>query len=51
MDCQWRSLPQLGYPNLNFCLFERTPINQFFEKQNYKFKEQYIYNQLKLFDL
>jgi len=36
---------------LNLCLFEKTPINQLFEKQIYKIKEQDDYNQLKLFDL
>lgn len=36
---------------LNLCLFEKTPLNQLFEKQDYKFKEPDNYNQLKLFDL
>jgi hypothetical protein len=36
---------------LNLCLFEKTPINQLFEKQIYKFKEQDDYNQLKMFEL
>jgi hypothetical protein len=36
---------------LNLCLFEKTPLNQLFEKQIYKFNEQDDYNQLKLFDL
>jgi hypothetical protein len=34
---------------LNLCLFEKTPLNQLFEKQIYKIKEQDVYNQLKLF--
>lgn len=29
---------------LNLCLFEKTPINQLFEKQICKFKEQDDYN-------
>lgn len=36
---------------LNLCLFEKTPINQLFEKQICKFKEQDDSNQLKMFEL
>lgn len=36
---------------LILCLFEKTLLNQLFEKQNYKSKEQGNCNPLKLFDL
>jgi IS4 transposase len=36
---------------LNLCLFEKTPINQLFEKQIYRLKDHDDCNQLKLFDL
>jgi hypothetical protein len=34
---------------LSLCLFEKTPLNQLFEKQTYKFNESNDCNQLKLF--
>ena len=36
---------------LNLCLFDKTAINQLFEKQICKFKEPDDYNQLKMFEL
>lgn len=36
---------------LSICIFEKVPINQLFESENYKNKTTVNYNQLKMFDL
>ncbi|MBR9682787.1 MAG: IS4 family transposase [Candidatus Aenigmarchaeota archaeon] len=36
---------------LSICIFEKVPINQLFENENYKNKATVNYNQLKMFDL
>ena len=36
---------------LSICIFEKVPINQLFENENYKNKPAVDYNQLKMFDL
>ncbi len=36
---------------LSICIFEKVPINQLFENENYKNKSTVDYNQLKMFDL
>jgi len=36
---------------ISICIFEKVPINQLFESENYKNKTTVNYNQLKMFDL